>query len=313
MFCAKMLFFCVIGSMATFQKTHGIFLLDKDSGMTSNRALQMVKKIYNAKKAGHTGCLDPLASGMLPICLGEATKIASYLLSADKCYIVTGCLGITTTTGDSEGEETSRMSDVAISLEAFTQTLASFQGSMTQIPPMYSALKHQGRPLYHWARRGIEIEREPRSVSIQSMQLLHFEIPFFTAELTVSKGTYLRTWVEDLGKALGVGAYVTQLRRRFVSPYCDNSMISLETLQALSPLEQCARLVPPASALPHLPEILLNARETLALRYGQTVHISNPEQTGLVRLHEPDHAFFGIGEIDACGTLISKRLVSFAS
>lgn len=208
----------------------GILLLDKPIGLTSNAALQTVKRLYQAAKAGHTGSLDPLASGLLPICLGEATKLSGFLLNADKSYQFTCRLGIVTATGDAEGEVTATRPVGLLSREQVEAALQRFTGVIEQIPPMYSALKRQGQPLYKLARRGLEVEREPRQVTIHELRLLRLEGEVLECVMCCSKGTYVRTLVADLGETLGCGAHISALRRTAVEPYDASRMITLDAL-----------------------------------------------------------------------------------
>ncbi|MCG8011081.1 MAG: tRNA pseudouridine(55) synthase TruB, partial [Candidatus Thiodiazotropha weberae] len=192
---------------------NGVLLLDKPQGMTSNKALQEVKFLYKAAKAGHTGSLDPLATGLLPICFGEATKLSAFLLDADKRYLVKVKLGETTTTADAEGDVVETSDPSGVTEDALRETMAEFLGEQQQLPPMYSAIKHNGERLYKLARQGIEVEREPRTIHIHGIDLLSFDLPEFEMDVRCSKGTYVRTLAEDIGKRLGCGAYVSGLRR----------------------------------------------------------------------------------------------------
>ncbi|MGB5440817.1 MAG: tRNA pseudouridine(55) synthase TruB, partial [Gammaproteobacteria bacterium] len=204
---------------------NGILLLDKPAGVTSNAALQIVKKLYRARKAGHTGSLDPLATGLLPICFGEATKISGFLLDADKDYLVTCKLGERTTTGDAEGEVEQRRPVERVTEKLVRKAMQGFIGDIEQIPPMYSALKHKGERLYKLARQGIEVERAPRQVTIFEMELTDFSLPEATFRVHCSKGTYVRTLIEDIGEVLGCGAHVIRLRRLGVGPFDSSGMI----------------------------------------------------------------------------------------
>ena len=215
---------------------HGIILLDKPGGITSNDALQQVKRIYNAAKAGHTGALDPLATGMLPICFGEATKFSQFLLDADKRYQVTARLGVRTDTSDSEGSVDS-VRPVDVNEDQLAQALDKFRGDIMQVPSMFSALKHQGRPLYEYAREGIEIEREARPITIYSLELKAFSGEEISLEVHCSKGTYIRSLIDDLGELLGCGAHVIQLRRTQVASYPNDKMLNLEKLNEI--LDEC--------------------------------------------------------------------------
>ena len=213
------------------RSVNGILLLDKPLGITSNDALQRVKRVYHAQKAGHTGSLDPLAGGLLPVCFGSATKLSTYLLDADKRYLVRVRLGVTTTTGDAEGEVQHTRRVDQVTQQAVLDLLPRFTGRIQQLPPMYSALKHQGKRLYELARQGIEVEREPREITIYSLQLVDFALPEFELDVVCSKGTYVRTLAEDMGEALGCGAHVIGLRRTGVGPYGENAMVGMAALQ----------------------------------------------------------------------------------
>lgn len=236
----------------------GVLLLDKPVGWTSNAALQAVKHLYQAAKAGHTGSLDPLASGLLPICLGEATKLSGFLLNADKGYRFTCRLGVTTTTGDAEGEVVAVRPVGPLSRESMEAALRRFVGAIRQIPPMYSALKHNGQPLYKLARKGMEVERAPREVTVRELHLLRLDDEEFECELRCSKGTYVRTLATDLGEILGCGAHVTALRRTVVEPYDAARMVTLESLrewaeQGLAVLD--TKLLPSDSAVTQWPAV----------------------------------------------------------
>ncbi|MGR6036514.1 MAG: tRNA pseudouridine(55) synthase TruB [Candidatus Nitrosoglobus sp.] len=294
------------------QNIHGVVLLDKPVGISSNGALQQVKRICQARKAGHTGSLDPMASGLLPICLGEATKLSGFLLEADKRYQVMCCLGVTTTTGDADGEvvETSPVRK----LEAgwIAKFLADFSGPQKQVPPMYSAIKRQGQPLYKLARQGIEVEREPRQVTIYSIKLTELVDDKLGFEVFCSKGTYIRTLVEDIGRALGCGAHVMALRRTQVGCFDASGMISLDHLKELAKVgaEQFnALLLPLERVLGDWPAVDLIADLAYYLRQGQPVQVSRAPSKGWVRLIERDKGFFGVGQVMEDGRIAPRRLV----
>ncbi len=297
----------------TGRKISGILLLDKPQGITSNRALQRVKTLFKAQKAGHTGSLDPLASGLLPICLGEATKTSAFLLDADKIYTVTCKLGERTTTADAEGEVVDTRPFADISEERVEEALAPFRGEIEQIPPMYSAVKHEGQRLYKLAREGVEVEREPRKVTIHELTLTRFEPPFVDLYVHCTKGTYVRTLVEDLGEALGCGAHVTALRRSGVGPYSGDDMVTLDQLyseseQGLEALDK--HLLPIETALAQWPDVHLSADSAFYLRQGQPVLVPKAPTSGLVRLYEGDSRFLGVGEILDDGRVAPKRLIA---
>jgi tRNA pseudouridine55 synthase len=292
---------------------NGVLLLDKPEGMTSNKALQEIKFLYKAAKAGHTGSLDPLATGLLPICLGEATKLSAFLLDADKHYRVKVKLGETTTTADAEGEVVARADPSGVSEENIRAVLAEFQGEQQQLPPMYSAVKHQGERLYKLARQGIEVEREPRTIQIYALDLLGFELPEFEMDVHCSKGTYVRTLAEDIGKRLGCGAYVSGLRRTGVGPYGDDAMLTLEQVQEAFGEKRFEEmdnwLLPLESALSNWPEVALTADAAFYMKQGQAIQVPNAPTSGWVRLYANKTEFLGVGQILDDGRVAPKRLM----
>ena len=293
------------------RNVRGILLLDKPTGITSNDALQQVKRLYKAQKAGHTGSLDPLADGLLPICFGEATKISAYLLDADKHYWVRVKLGVTTTTADSEGDVLETRPVDGISKDDLRQAVTRFQGEIQQIPPMYSALKHKGERLYKLAREGKEVEREPRNITIHRIEMSRFELPEFELEVHCSKGTYVRTLAEDIGELLGCGAHVVTLRRTGVGPYGVDGMVGMATLE--EKIEEGfaaadALLLPIDSALGQWPEVRLSADSSFYIRQGQPVLVPNAPVDGWVRLYDAD-GFIGVGEIMDDGRVAPRRLM----
>ncbi len=294
------------------QQIDGIFLLDKPIGMTSNAALQRVKRMFNAKKAGHTGSLDPIATGMLPICFGEATKFSQFLLESDKSYHVTAKLGVQTTTGDREGEIIAEKPWQDIHAEQIRKVMKQFVGEIEQIPPMYSALKFQGDPLYKLARRGIEVERKPRKITIFSLTFEILEENQFTFTVHCSKGTYVRTLVEDIGRELACGAHVTALNRMMVSPYQHASMYSLssiETIAAQSGMAGLAAcLLPMETAVQRLEAVKLSTASVFYLQQGQSVRTNMSTPYSLVRLLDESGKFLGIGEVLADGRVKPYRL-----
>jgi tRNA pseudouridine55 synthase len=290
----------------------GIVLVNKPQGLTSNAVLQRVKRLFRAKKAGHTGSLDPLATGMLPICLGEATKVCHYLLDADKCYDVCGELGVTTDTGDAMGKVLTRVEGVFISQDILNMALLPFSGAIKQTPPMYSALKHQGKPLYHYARKGVTLERAPRDVRIDELQCVAFDGVRMNLHVVCSKGTYIRSLVESIGDELGCGAHVTILHRCYTAGFEDDVMFTLDELEAMDEAHLLGTLLPMTRALNHFPSVTLSIDQLHALRQGRVLQDSlHFAQQGCVQLHTEHQQFVGLGEIQADGILITKRLLAF--
>lgn len=294
---------------------HGIFLLDKPQGMSSNDIMQKVKRLFNANKAGHTGALDPLATGMLPICLGEATKFSQFLLDSDKRYLVTAKLGERTDTSDAEGQIIQTRA-VDVELAQILSALDHFRGDILQVPTMFSALKHNGKPLYEYARQGITVEREARPITIFELKLIAYDSPNLTLEVHCSKGTYIRTLVDDLGEKLGCGAHVTMLRRLAVAQYPVKAMMSFAELQHLAenqPLVELDRyLLPIDSAVESLPRLQLSQEQTKAVGFGQRVRFNNAENLlGLVRLFSPDNQFLGVAKIDQNSIIRPSRMVNY--
>lgn len=296
------------------KKIDGILLLDKPLHLTSNGALQRVKRLFGAKKAGHTGSLDPLATGMLPLCFGEATKVSQFLLDSDKHYQVEAKLGIKTTTGDAEGEVISTRPVVDITPQKIEEVMSQFLGEIQQIPPMFSAIKHQGKPLYELARKGVEVERKARTVMIRSLQVTASSADTFSFDVHCSKGTYVRTLVEDMGEKLGCGAYVSGLRRSAVSPYEQHRMYTLPELEEMhaqygfDALMQC--LLPIDTSVQNLPSVKLSSSATFYIRMGQPVMVPHLPADGWVRIFSDDMQFMGIGEILDDGRVAPRRLIS---
>lgn len=295
------------------QEINGILLLDKPIDCTSNFILQRVKYLFQAKKAGHTGSLDPLATGMLPICFGEAAKFSEFLLCADKCYDVTAELGVTTNTGDMKGEVIKRCDVVDISEENLNSTIAGFLGVIEQIPPMFSALKHNGQPLYKYARSGIDIERKARKVNIYSIDLLNFNTTTFKLRVVCSKGTYIRTLIEDIGAKLGVGAHVIQLRRLYTAGFENEKMFSFEDLQDMhsAELKQC--LLPIDLAVQHLPRLDMQSAHVKDLFHGKVIEELDLSaySDGVFRLYDiTQKNFIGIGKVIDGKYLKAQRLLS---
>lgn len=299
-------------SRARGRPVSGILLLDKPIGLSSNHALQRVKRLYDARKAGHTGSLDPLADGMLPICFGDATKLSAFLLDADKHYWFRVRLGVSTATGDSEGEVLQTQATDGVGVEQIEQVLARFVGDIEQLPPMYSALKHKGKRLYELARKGVEIEREPRRVSIHSLSLVGVDLPEFELQVHCSKGTYVRTLAEDIGNALGVGAHVTALRRTGVGPYTGYEMYSMDTLEGLAeqgPEALDRLLLPLDTALMDWPAVRVNADTAFYLKQGQAVLVPKAPTQGWVRIYQGDE-FIAMGQVQDDGRVAPKRLMT---
>jgi tRNA pseudouridine55 synthase len=295
---------------------NGILLLDKALGISSNKALQQVKYLYAAQKAGHTGSLDPLASGMLPICFGEATKFSHYLLNADKHYHVKAKLGIKTTTGDAEGEVISCCVPNQFNKEQLEHKLHPFRGKQQQIPSMFSALKHQGQPLYKLARMGMEVERQARSIEVFSLQLLDYQLDEMSLLVHCSKGTYIRNLVEDIGEALGCGAHVTMLRRLQVNGYPTAMMktqAELEQQHAIAGIEGLASMLLPVDyPVQHWPAIQLSDSLAFYLKRGQAVALEQAYEQTWARIFAPNDIFLGIGEVIAENKLVPKRLLNLS-
>ncbi|MCL2891749.1 tRNA pseudouridine(55) synthase TruB [Brenneria tiliae] len=298
---------------------HGVLLLDKSQGMSSNDVLQKVKRIFNANKAGHTGALDPLATGMLPICLGEATKFSQYLLDSDKRYRVIARLGQRTDTSDADGNLIAQR-PVGFSAAQLEQALDGFRGTTLQVPSMYSALKYQGRPLYEYARQGQTVPREAREITVYELQFIRWEGDELELEIHCSKGTYIRTIIDDLGEKLGCGAHVIYLRRLQVATYPVEKMVTLDQLNALLEQAQAEERAPALSLDPLLmpmespvmifPEVNLLPVVAGYLKQGQPVQAANAPLNGMVRITEGEaRKFIGMGEIDGDGRVAPRRLV----
>ncbi|MCF7985376.1 MAG: tRNA pseudouridine(55) synthase TruB [Thiohalocapsa sp.] len=292
----------------------GILLLDKPGGISSNHALQRVKRLFNAAKAGHTGSLDPLATGLLPLCLGYTTKFSAFLLDADKRYRVTIRLGVSTTTADAEGAIVATADTAHVTESAVREILSGFVGSIEQLPPMYSAVKHQGERLYKLAREGKEVERTPRTIRIHSLELLRFELPEVELDVHCSKGTYVRTLAEDIGTKLGCGGHVSALRRTGVGPYVEGEtrFVTMDDVDAAAeegPEALDRMLLPLDTALDHCPALRLSADAAFYLRQGQPVLVPQSPTEGTVRLYDPSRAFVGVGVILDDGRVQPKRLV----
>ena len=289
----------------------GVFLLDKPQGMSSNDIMQKVKRLFQANKAGHTGALDPLATGMLPICLGEATKFSQFLLDADKRYVATAKLGERTDTSDAEGQVVETR-PVNVETSQILTALEQFRGDILQVPTMFSALKHNGKPLYEYARAGITVEREARPITIFGINFIEYQAPSLTLEVHCSKGTYIRTLVDDLGEVLGCGAHVTVLRRTAVADYPTEKMMTWDALQALAEqgdLDQ--HLLPIDTAVSKLPALKLNAEQSKGIGFGQRVKFANEAKLrGQVRLFSDKNIFLGVALIDDNNVIRPQRLIT---
>ena len=294
-------------------RVDGLLLLNKPTGMSSNRALQITKRLLNAQKAGHTGSLDPLATGVLPICFGQATKFAQFLLDTDKQYQVTIKLGVRTTTSDSEGEVISEKPVPELSEEQLEQSLDYFRGETDQTPSMFSALKYQGKPLYYYARQGLIVPRPTRKITVWSLKLDAFNKDEVTLSLHCSKGTYVRTIVDDWGERLGCGAHVTALHRTSVGNFSESVMLTLSDLedQSQSGVSLLPHLLPVDSLVGHFPLIELTDNQSTAMRYGQVVELSHMSDQEYVRLYDTE-GFLGVGQLKE-STLVARRLMSKAS
>ncbi len=289
---------------------HGIVLLDKPVGITSNRALQKVRGIFQARKAGHTGSLDPFATGMLPVCLGEASKTAAFMLEAGKRYRATALLGVATTTGDVEGEVIQTCPLPDMNPENLAQTLQQFVGEIEQVPPMYSALKHEGKPLYEYARAGIVIERPARTVFIHHLELLDWQSPRLTFDVHCSKGTYIRTLAEDIATALGSCAHLVELRRTHVEPFDKYPMQTLEQLQESQERGELMEVLLPIDAgLPDWPELIwMKSSKPNSSMANNSRSLDDGSYNGKVRVYGPEGELLGLAEISSNGHLQPSRV-----
>jgi tRNA pseudouridine55 synthase len=290
---------------------NGVLLLDKASGCSSNSALQDVKYLFNANKAGHTGSLDPLASGLLPICFGQATKIAQFLLDGDKRYFVRGKLGQVSNTGDSEGELSEYGSTKDVNEITIKNALLNFVGDIKQIPPMYSALKRKGIPLYKLARKGIEVEREAREVSIDEILFKGFDGDILSLEVSCSKGTYIRTLIEDIGKSLGCGGYVIELRRTGFAHFDiteGKTFQALETFKEDSFFNLDSHLIGADKMLPTLNSVYLNLEQSTDIKFGRKITFPGLEIDQTFKLYDEKKEFIGIGQSNKLSEVLPKRL-----
>jgi len=301
--------------MAKRRTVNGILILDKQIGISSNGALQDAKYVYFAKKAGHTGSLDPLATGVLPLCFGEATKFSQYLLDADKRYIATAKLGVRTTTGDAEGEILEECLVTGFTDKKIEKALDQFRGDIQQVPPMHSALKVNGQTLYKLARKGIEIERKARPVTIYGIDIVSNENDCLVLDIRCSKGTYIRTLVEDLGKVLGCGAHVGALHRTQSGPYKIDQAISIDDLRDMDTEAMDKLLLDPSTALEGWNKIVLTELSTAYIKQGQAVQVAKAPTSGWVQLFSEstdndEEVFIGVGEIMEDGKVRPRRLVA---
>lgn len=286
----------------------GVFVLDKSSGTSSNSALQQVKRLFGANKAGHTGSLDPLASGLLPICLGQSTKVAQFLLDDDKRYFVRGKLGEVSDTGDSDGKISQYGSTSGIDETTIKDSLKKFVGVISQVPPMFSALKKNGTPLYKLARKGIEVERNPREVKIYEIQFISLEANILTLEVSCSKGTYIRTLLEDIGKDLNCGAHVIELRRiGFAHLNIDQSK-SFDEINKMSSGELEKLLIGPDEMLPNLKSVYLDYDQSVDVKFGRKIKCDEFNTPQKVKLYDSNRKFIGIGECNHLSEVLPKRL-----
>ncbi|HUX23533.1 MAG TPA: tRNA pseudouridine(55) synthase TruB [Burkholderiales bacterium] len=290
------------------RRLNGVLMLDKAPGASSNAALQQAKRLYQAAKAGHAGTLDPLAAGLLPILFGEATKFSSDLLEADKTYSAEIMLGVSTVTADAEGEVIATRA-VSVTAEQLAAALLNFRGEILQTPPLYSALKHAGKPLYAYARAGIDIERAPRRVRIHALDLQWFDGDRLALSVTCSKGTYIRSIAHDLGEMLGCGAHLAALRRTAVGRFGLDCAHTLESLEAISAAERDASLLPVDALLQDLPEVRLEPAQQLRFLRGQALPWDGPAQAR-VRVYGSDGALLGVGEADTGGAISPKRVIA---
>ena len=299
-----------VGPKRIWLRVDGVLLLDKPHGMTSNTALQKARRLFSAAKAGHTGTLDPMATGLLPLCFGEATKFSADLLDADKTYEAELCFGVTTATGDAEGEVLERRA-AQFSRADLDRALENFRGRIVQIPPMYSALKRDGQPLYKLARQGITVEREAREIDIVELALLDLSEDFGACRLRVrcSKGTYIRTLAEDIGRVLGCGAHLTALRRTAVGNLAEERTVTLDALEALPEEARQAWLLPVDTLLQGEPKLVLDDEQRLRFSHGNPVSV-NSTLRGRCRVYSSDGALLGVGHVDITGAVHPRRLVA---
>lgn len=290
---------------------NGVLLLNKPAGYTSNHVLQRVKRLFMATKAGHTGNLDPFATGLLPICLGEATKFSHHLLDADKSYRAVLKLGTMTSTGDTEGEVISTKATDHLAFSDVEKVVSAFQGEISQTPPMHSALKYQGRPLYTYARQGLDVARKPRMVTIHAIRLQKLRGDIAEIVVVCSKGTYIRVLAEDIGKDLGCGAHLVELERLSIAEFDLQNAYTLEQLTEMTEDERDQCLLPVDALLAHLPEIDLDEERAMFFCQGQAIWKSGIRPMGLLRVYKKDRHFIGLGEVLGDGRVAPRRLVKF--
>ena len=310
-----------VGRRRRGRPVSGVIVLDKPGGLSSNDAVQAVKGLFAARKVGHTGSLDPLATGVLPLCLGEATKFSQYLLDSDKRYLAVLRLGVSTDSGDADGQVIAERETAGVTRAAIDQALDAFRGAIEQVPSMFSAVKHQGQPLYKLARQGIEIERQPRPVTVYANDIVAFSGADLTLDIHCSKGTYVRNIADDLGQALGCGAHVSALRRTQAGPYGEEHMVALATLEEMRAAGRSldGLLRPVATAVGQWPTVELADAPAFYLKQGQPVFVPHAPTRGWVRLYERrdgdsahelgDRGFLGVGEILEDGRVAPRRLV----
>lgn len=290
----------------------GVLLLDKPKGLSANQALQRARRLFQAAKAGHTGTLDPMATGLLPVCFGEATKFSAYLLDADKRYQARVQLGIATDSGDAEGREIARADVPALDESALEAVLTRFRGEIEQVPPMYSALKYQGRPLYELARQGIEIKRTPRQVTLHDITLLEWDpaTQSLLLDVTCSKGTYIRTLAIDIGAAIGCGAHLTMLQRLQTGPFNSDGMLGLDVLEATEDTERDMHLLPVDVLIQHLPTVRVDIASAERLLMGQKVHADTAQhdEEVVLRAYEGDR-LLGLVAVVKAGVIAPRRLL----
>ena len=295
----------------TGRDVHGILLLDKPAGLSSNQALQKVRRLLQARKAGHTGSLDPFATGMLPICLGEASKTAAFMLQAGKVYHAVAELGAATSTGDTEGEVVKEQPLANLGVKQIERILGGFTGRISQVPPMYSALKHQGQPLYKLARQGLTVERKPREVTIRRLELVRWEPPLLTFEVQCSKGTYIRTLAEDICVRLGSCGHLDKLRRLSVEPFAADGLVTMERLElAVSEGREREILLPLDAGLSAWPTLHLDERAAERFCHGNPVAATM--DAGMVRVFGPNREILGLGEVRTDGVVYPGRVFVFA-